>query len=726
MERPEEDKRARMTQAPITADGRTGHGQGFLSPGEIFSAFSVFPQSTLSNNAPPQFSSAQQSSASTFLNLPSSVALDPEVNAVVRSGNRNFRSGSFSSTSTTGSETTHDSASPTISQISFFKPPTTARARHGSFACDRCYVKKVKCDASQPKCSNCVARKSECTYDRQNNPNFGSHRRKNLKSKQDLDNATEIFEPPKSKLKVAGSDRNIFPVSDPPLYPSYPGSNTINLNIPINIQFPPLNPNSHEPSISSINSIPFPAGVIDELLFAFFPNCNWPITVVHPKSYLANRTSRSKGLLYSICAIGAQFTEVGIQIAKPGEAVGESLFDLALGHLNYEIPTLDDACCVLLLTYFGSNAGKVNTMFYLSNIWRMIARKLKIWIDPDDPTAIPIARTWNLIQKETFRRLYWSCTGIGLHSYPNSSTKRPLPDHVWVSLTEDMYQGSPQYRPVQHLIESSDVHYVANETGAMLNLVRGIANLCKPPGSVNDLAVDMKAREVRGALDAWEHRIIIVSPLSPSPPSSRSQWLGIYVHISKHNIMLLAHRYLLVRFLEQVIKKMSPKNFQAETNIAELLNILAPQTSSFQRGITNTELPFLEETITRRNLEAEAFLACHKASNAVISILKDIVLKYDPLLENAHPSLTICLIQLCVFLGVLAQYAESEENRRKASENYGFVKVVLKNLANGNAKVAMSMVSALDEVEVKGWVAMKNFLLTFFSWEIGVDLNFEL
>jgi hypothetical protein len=57
-----------------------------------------------------------------------------------------------------------------------------------SFACNRCRKRKVRCDESQPRCSNCVARGDECVTVDPNDPAREIHRRRT----NNLDEAKEF------------------------------------------------------------------------------------------------------------------------------------------------------------------------------------------------------------------------------------------------------------------------------------------------------------------------------------------------------------------------------------------------------------------------------------------------------------------------------------------------------------------------------------------------------
>ncbi|KAJ3121889.1 hypothetical protein HK098_003308 [Nowakowskiella sp. JEL0407] len=637
------------------------------------------------------------------------------------------------STTTISTQESDDSSSlsdsnNTLVSLKPSKISTTAmRDRIECFVCDRCYIKKVKCDLQKPRCTNCVLKDIPCTFTRKTDTSFGSHRSNNVKGKKDIVVSKRNAKTVRSKVKTTTNRSNSVETLS---------TNSSRRNSATTLQFTPtfesftpqkipiMNPNAFRPTPLQYQ-LPLSPAVIDELLLAFFPNIQWPLNVVHPRTFLANPYDRSQSLLLVICAIGSTYSELGMKLAKPGEMRGQSLFQSALGSLNYENPSLDDACSALLLSFYATMTGKGRTMYHLSVVLQTIGKSLKIWIDPDDPNSPPVFKSFNLIQKETLRRIYWCCSAIGLFVHTNPTTKRPLPDHVWLSLTEDA-QNTPTFRPILNQIESSDVNFVANETGEMLNLVRSITRLCQTNG-VNDLEVDYRAKMIRASLDAWEQRIFQVAPIFGHAPISKVQWMGVYLHITKYNVVLLAHRYLLVRYLEQVLKTISPETLSPENKITELLQYLNPHANLSIAGnpILESSTLNLERAISKRALEAEAFVACHAAANATLKILKDIILKYDPLLENAHPSLAICLTQLCIFLGVLSQHSETEVNGRRTWENYCFVKVVMKNLGGGRAKLAQELVLALEEVERKGWLVMKDFLMKFFSWDVSVDLNFE-
>ncbi|KAJ3127161.1 hypothetical protein HK098_006709 [Nowakowskiella sp. JEL0407] len=587
-------------------------------------------------------------------------------------------------------------------------------------------------DVTKPKCSNCVAKNTPCTFKRPHDPNFGSHKNKNIAAKQ------SFIEKPAKRTKSAASSSSTS--STPPAtfpYPStssnlltpltypYPSFSSIYLNIPLQtpmFETPSFSPSFYQPSMSS-ETLPYPPNVIDELVWGFFTNNVWPINVVHPKTYLTNRYKHSRSLLYAVCAIGALNTAIGAQISGESEPPGEALFKLGMGSLDIENPTLDDACSVWLLNYFASKTGKVNTVIYLVSVWTNMAKKMRLHVDPDIPGSTAHGKSWNLIQKEAFRRLYWSCAAIGLFTVANPSTKHPLPDHVWLSLTEDMYHGPPHYRPIQSITELCDINSVADEAGGMLNLVRTLPVFLKSVNSVFDLAVDLKVKEVQNVLDSWETRIRAVSPLMKIQPISRSQWTGIYLHMTKHNLTLLAHRYLLVRYLEIYFKKNNPVETPPPNRGSRLIDMPSPQTPESIPEIHGTEYTFIDEATMRTSLETEAFLACNSASNSVLAILKEIVQKYDRGFENASLELSICLGQLCVFLGVMTQHASNPEEQQEYVDKYYFAKEMLRRLTARVYKIAAWMVKALDEIEVTGWVRKKDTLFKIFSWDVGSDLD---
>ncbi|KAJ3121888.1 hypothetical protein HK098_003307 [Nowakowskiella sp. JEL0407] len=561
------------------------------------------------------------------------------------------------------------------------------KVRNGFITCDRCYARRIQCDMLQPRCSNC---ESSCTYIHETDLKSITHRVKNIQGRNDHDLGVS-----KGGHVAKKADRLKY-------------SPTFSAKIPI------LNPYTYQPTITIPQyQLPFPSDVIDQLLFAFFPNIPWPVNVLH-RSYLANRYHHSLCLLHSICAIGAVYEDIGVNLTDPGEFPGETFFKFGMGLINYENTTLDDACAILLLGFYCGITGKGRTLAYLTGIWHSVAEKFKVWLDPDDDDAAPPCKSFNLIEKETLRRLYWASSSLGIFVHTNPTTKRPLPDHVWVSLSDNM-EISLVYRPNPKLIEASDINYLLNETGELLNCVRTLNRHCLT-NSIKDLMVDAKAKEIRTALNAWENRILIAAPLINRPPASNTEWMGVHVHLMKHNIMLLAHRYLFMRFLEQVWNKSNKTT--SENNVTEILhNLNSPYFN------TEHALPNLENEIEQRNLEAEAFVACHSASKAVLRILKEVILEYDPSFKHAHVSLSICLMQLCVFLGILSQHADKQENRRKSEEEYYIVKVALRKMYEGNVKIAGSMLSALEEVERKGWIHLKDFLLIFFSWDVSAEVN---
>ncbi|KAJ3121887.1 hypothetical protein HK098_003306 [Nowakowskiella sp. JEL0407] len=615
------------------------------------------------------------------------------------------------------------------------EPFDCAKIRRGCSACDRCYIRKIKCDMQLPKCGHCVSKHESCTYKRLSDPDFGSHRSKNIKGKHTIPNSSSA---PKShkpvRVKRTSADAQSIRVAKSTTSsasevewfpPDIPVPNYRN-------EFFAVSKNSNSstnsfPSFPKFNTLPFPVDVLDELILGYFPNASWPMNVVHPKSFISNRFNRSEALLMAICAYGCRYTEMGDKLRGTGQDVSDMFFRRALGALNIERPSLDDGCTLVLLINYAINAGKVNTMLHLSTIGRIFAKHIQLCTDPTDPLAIPKKHNWNIVQKETMRRLYWAFTATGLVTHPSKNPNRPIPDHAWLQLSEDDYGDTPQFRPVGLQLESSDINYLACDTGVHLNRIR--EKLLQSPCALGaDLKIDLAAQEIRGRLNAWEERIKLVAPLNDYFSSSSSAaWMGLYLHIIKHSIMLLAHRYLMVRFLEQATRKSSARVLETQNRTTSVFNMLqhdSPNASKLSSSSSSSNPPqysHIESMILRKNLETEALQQCHNATRSSIHILKNILLVFNPLLKEVHSSLPLCLIQVCVYLGVLAQNADSEASRQEALRDYAFLKSLLRALAKGSSKVAGKMVEGLDGIEVKGWASMKDQLLTFFTWDVAAD-----
>ncbi|KAJ1554142.1 hypothetical protein HK096_004850 [Nowakowskiella sp. JEL0078] len=101
----------------------------------------------------------------------------------------------------------------------------------------------------------------------------------------------------------------------------------------------------------------YPAVFLDELVFNFFAKIYWPMNVVHPRSFMDNRYTRPKSLLYAICSVSCKLYNKGEFFRDTGRAIGEELFSLSMSLLDERESSLDYVCTLILQFDFAFSVG---------------------------------------------------------------------------------------------------------------------------------------------------------------------------------------------------------------------------------------------------------------------------------------------------------------------------------------------------------------------------------
>ncbi|KAJ3120585.1 hypothetical protein HK098_004473 [Nowakowskiella sp. JEL0407] len=436
--------------------------------------------------------------------------------------------------------------------------------------------------------------------------------------------------------------------------------------------------------------LPYPPEILDRLIVSYFDNAYWPMTVVHPRTFMDNRYKKSRTLLYAICCIGAQFSGF-IGELNQDDIPGSYFFERALDSIDIVDVNLDNLSALILLFEFSVKNGKTSVLQYITELCAQYSKKLRLHIDPDIWESMYPRVRWNLIEKETFRRAYYFLVSNGAHFGDFPSTVRPMADIVWWGLPDDAYYADPPaHRPLAITDDSYDLNLIATELFTILRRIRTLLNLAFA-SSLDDITPDIEAKSVIISLEHWFTRMKIVVPLDRRPPTN---WAGVYLHIVGHNFILLSYRFILVRFLRR--------------KFAQANNIHNPEINDPEK----TELVQF-----RRQHEIEAFMKCHKAVESSIDILRNIILVYDPELKNV-PNFSTSLVQVLIFLGITRSYADTPDGKLYAAIEFEFVRDVMLRFGKTGPVLSSIIVAAIEGVEQNGWENCADLLVKLFTWTL--------
>ncbi|KAJ1547938.1 hypothetical protein HK096_008767 [Nowakowskiella sp. JEL0078] len=185
---------------------------------------------------------------------------------------------------------------------------------------------------------------------------------------------------------------------------------------------------------SVINKLVYPTSIMDQLIFDYFPSTYWPMNVVHPRFFIDSRYSRPRSLLYAICCASCRLYNEGEFFNEAGRKMAEEFFNLSLENLDKRESTLDYICVIIILIDFAISIGDVRNVFKLVFLANEFSQDHMLHIDPDIE-ILEERKKWNLIEKETFRRVFWTLREIiVVFDSPQTTTKVPLCDSAFYSL----------------------------------------------------------------------------------------------------------------------------------------------------------------------------------------------------------------------------------------------------------------------------------------------------
>ncbi|KAJ1563921.1 hypothetical protein HK096_010421 [Nowakowskiella sp. JEL0078] len=313
-------------------------------------------------------------------------------------------------------------------------------------------------------------------------------------------------------------------------------------------------------------------------------------------------------------------------------------------------------------------------------------------IDPDEIINHERA-TWNLIEKESFRRAFWILTKTVVH-HPPGTTKVPLYDNLWFELPNTFKTLPEFYSTVEKYTPDFSVMKIC-ESRIFLGRIQSIVRIAFQ--STDSLSTNIKllqeAKAISEDLKVWCMDITRLYPLNHIP-TSRAAWFGISSHITLYSYVLFNYRFVLVRYLLK--SKEIPTELHSKPSLVELFG---------DKILGDTIFAALNE--------------CKEASSKMMFILKEILIKHDPKCIYAFPPYVICFMQTLIFLGIVSQCDESTETKQNALNDYLLVKNYLRVMGDSFFGMANIMVDELEKIEKNGWENNFKKLLLFFIWDIG-------
>ncbi|KAJ1547936.1 hypothetical protein HK096_008765 [Nowakowskiella sp. JEL0078] len=555
------------------------------------------------------------------------------------------------------------SVSPPSRSLSDCSPPVAN-------ACDRCFSKKVRCKAVEGhQCLKCRQKNLKCTFERLKNS-----KTKKLKKSDSSENKFEKFHIRKELLpKKTVSELSIMETTT---------------SIPYLPILSAIQPNNH-PEAARVNEVfhsnlIYPTAILDQLIFAFFPSAYWPINVIHPRLFIDSRYTRPRSLLYAICCSSCRLLDDGKFFKKDGRKMASEFFQTSLNHLNEKESSLDYVCALILLKDFALATADVANVFKICNLLSIFAQNHLMQIDPDNEIFEERGK-WNLIEKESFRRAFWSLRFIIIDNDPLlTTTHPPLCDNAWYQLPS-MFRKLPlSFMHLRDNPEDLKMKYNCEHSeflGRIQSIIiRGVAS-----NMTNYSELQRESNGILIELQEWGRKITIVFPILITPVTS-DDWNRVYMHIVLRSLVLLNSRLAMVYFVTQ---KLQEQEMGLTLNLMHQIKVI--------------------------------FKPCIAAKDDLMNILNTIMIRVDSFELSRMPQLAVCLIQTCFFLGILSWFGDSDDIHMKAIFEYASVKQHFKSLGNAQ-KLSNGMLNELEKIERLGWKVDLKRLGLFFIWNLRTDV----
>ncbi|KAJ3129027.1 hypothetical protein HK098_002879 [Nowakowskiella sp. JEL0407] len=442
------------------------------------------------------------------------------------------------------------------------------------------------------------------------------------------------------------------------------------------------------PSLSTLppypDSLPAPKQVIDNLVSSFFKGSYSWIFILHPRTFFETRYQTPRSLLYAVCGVAARHTESCT-----------FWFQLSLSCLDENEISLNNLCCgLILLTEYALVYQVIPSITSLTQIVIRNSKELRIHIDPDIYESLYSRDPWNLIKKETFRRVFYSLCATGARFLSTPTTRVPLPDNVWGSLSDNdyYYAGSPQG-------STGDVTTFCCELYTILRRVHGLFDMAMNTTEI-DVTPDVEAKAISLTIIEWRRRLTELYPIMMVGYESPSAWKQLFAHFSGFNLLLLTHRFTLIRYLKSLDEQLKGTEEIVEKESKEVT----------------------ESNTLRKVMDSEAITTCQEIAAFQVEMLKSLVIPNDPEFEKSS-TMFLSITQSLIFYGVMQNYGW-EESRKESKASYEYVKNFFCNIRDrGGSKLAGSILKVVETIEDAGWIKAWKVLDKVLVWKI--DQYFE-
>ncbi|KAJ1536787.1 hypothetical protein HK096_007875 [Nowakowskiella sp. JEL0078] len=415
-----------------------------------------------------------------------------------------------------------------------------------------------------------------------------------------------------------------------------------------------------------VSSLAYSTVILDELMFSFFPVAHWPVQILQPRSFLENRYSRPRFLLFAICCVSCLYYQSGdFYLNNNGRILGKEFYEISLQLLNEKESELDYICALILLLEFAINTSDARTINDVFNRCNNFYKKHHLHLDPDDPRRIELNNqhpTWTMIQKETFRRCFWMLSWMCL-DFEFVTTKYPLNHELWLNLTETF---EDQLEPVRN---PNEITIYLCQSSQVLSQIRKLNKLaydsrCKDPNLL------INAKQLSEYLTKWGDSIS--AKFSLVAPTTPHEWFIVYLHAAKHIYLISIYRFLFVDHLHS-----------KKYGLHAVSNRIASSLSS--------------------DIFQDVLQQCLKARKSIMVILINQVLPFglQPYPIKAH--IVTIFARTCAFLGILMEITDlSKEIRIEAENDYKLIRLYLKSLEY-SFEAAKIFNAQLDQIENLGW-----------------------